>query len=251
MDTQEQPLTVEQIRARLDEIAPYKPDGPVTAVGLARQQAVEAQIAWARLLDPTQEITKKDIAIAQGAFGVAHALFALAEADPATAGKIATEIRDAWEDGGSMGEWIYAHHGQGAGEIALLADQMAVLYAAGQGTMYHESVAALRRSYAEAAAAFEKTSTKRFGSAHAEGAPRVEWEAYAGNLMAANFAYTLAAVLGEAAKFGPEAQQHLANLADNLITNGDDEDRNADVMPAEKQADSSVAPADTEPGGTS
>jgi hypothetical protein len=116
-----------RIRKRLDEIAPYPPDGAVTALALARQQAAEAQIAWARMMGMSHPITMQDIVIAHGCFGVAHTLLALHEADPAKADAVAAQIRDAWEDGGGVGEWIWEHHGGHAREIAGLADKLAEL----------------------------------------------------------------------------------------------------------------------------
>jgi len=63
----------------------------------------------------------------------------------------------------------------------------------------------------------------------AHGAPS---DAYTAALMAANYAYTLAALLGVAHReFGSEVSGRLADLADGILTNGDDSGRNADVMP--------------------
>jgi hypothetical protein len=127
--TDESALTAEQIRERLNEIAPYSPGDPVTAVGLARQQAIEAQIAWARMMDTDTPITMRDIALVQGCFGTARALLALAEADPAGADEVAAQIRNAFEDGGDIGEWLWQIHGEHAREISALATQLAVLAA--------------------------------------------------------------------------------------------------------------------------
>jgi hypothetical protein len=51
--------------------------------------------------------------------------------------------------------------------------------------------------------------------------------------MASGYAYTLAAVLAHAArKFGPDVAHGLGGLADDILMNGDDDNINADVMPA-------------------
>lgn len=113
-----------QIRRRLEEIAPLRTSGAVTAVGLARQQAVEAQIAWSRMTGMDHPITMQDIAILHGCFGTAHALLALAEAAPAKADEVADQILGAWEDGGGVGEWIWEHHGEHAQEITNLANRL-------------------------------------------------------------------------------------------------------------------------------
>ena len=45
--------------------------------------------------------------------------------------------------------------------------------------------------------------------------------------------YTLAAVLGYAAKFGDHIQNDLAFIADEILTNGDFDNLNADVIPSD------------------
>ena len=105
------------------------------------------------------------------------------------------------------------------------------------GTAYHETVTAFRKELAAEAANFHRASTELHTEAHADQAPMVTREAYLGCLMAGTYGYTLAAVLAEAARFGAEVQQHLAGVADDIITNGDDSARNADVMPAEPPKD--------------
>lgn len=118
-----------QIRERLDEIAPLQQGGRVTALSLARQQAMEARVAWARMIGTSHPITMKDIAILHGCFGTAHTLLALHEADPAKADEVAAQLLDAWEDGGGCGEWIWEHHGEHAREIVKLADRLAEITA--------------------------------------------------------------------------------------------------------------------------
>jgi hypothetical protein len=97
-------------------------------------------------------------------------------------------------------------------------------------TIYHETVTEFRAELAQSASGF-RDRTALYRGRPAAGLTGVERDAYTGCLMAGNYAYTLAAVLGEAGKFGPEVQQRLATVADDILMNGDDRDRNADVMP--------------------
>jgi hypothetical protein len=119
--------TAAEIRKRLEELAPYQSKGDVTALGIARQQAMEAQIAWARIMDTSHPISMTDIAIVHGCFATAVLLVTLAGADRAKADNLAMEIRDAWEGGGPVGEWIWEIHGHNAQEIAGLAAKLAEL----------------------------------------------------------------------------------------------------------------------------
>lgn len=67
--------------------------------------------------------------------------------------------------------------------------------------------------------------------------PRVVIDASAAAMMASSYAYTLAAILGEAGKrLGPKAGGELAFIADDLLTNGDFDGMNADVMPEGTEA---------------
>jgi hypothetical protein len=54
--------------------------------------------------------------------------------------------------------------------------------------------------------------------------------------MAYGYSYALAAILGVAEReFGPEVARRLAAGADQILTNGDFDDLNADVMPGPKE----------------
>lgn len=65
---------------------------------------------------------------------------------------------------------------------------------------------------------------RRFEAAMVDGAPNP------GDCMAGSYAYTLAAVLKAAETgFGPEVAQSLAEVAAEVLENGDFEDWNADV----------------------
>lgn len=104
-----------------------------------------------------------------------------------------------------------------------------------QATPYHETVDDLRRELASEAETFRKRAELHC-VVFQRGEPEPtapERDAYIGSLMAGNYAYTLAAVLKVAGEdFGPEVCERLACVADDILTNGDDHDRNADVMPA-------------------
>lgn len=108
-------------------------------------------------------------------------------------------------------------------------------------TPYHASVNDFRRELAGESAMFHKRmgphrdvafaamTAKRAGQEHAP-LSQAEEDAYIGCLMAGSYAYTLAAVLRVAEQeFGREVVVRLACVADDIITNGDDHDRNADV----------------------
>ena len=57
-------------------------------------------------------------------------------------------------------------------------------------------------------------------------------DAWLASVSAGNYAYTLAAVLGVAEReFGHDIAARLACVADDVLINGDDHDRNADVNP--------------------
>jgi hypothetical protein len=109
-------------------------------------------------------------------------------------------------------------------------------------TAYHETVTDLRRTLVKAAEEWHKTNEHYFGLMHAQPpseTPAEIRDAYAGSLMAAGYAYTLAAILGVAErKFGPEVAKRLAFDTDEILTNGDFDDLNADVMPGPAESNS-------------
>jgi hypothetical protein len=110
-------------------------------------------------------------------------------------------------------------------------------------TTYHESVKDFRRGLAESAVMFHGFKDKHSGAFTAAAKARREGQidahgaasdAYTASLMAGHYAYTLAAILGIAEReFGEQVADRLANAADNILTNGDDRECNADVMPTE------------------
>jgi hypothetical protein len=116
---------INEIHDRLDVLAPYPSIGDVTAKGLARYLAKQAQVSWSRGMNGPGHLTPAEVARMVSEFAAAHALLALADSDPARADLVATQIRDAWEDGGGVGEWTWDHLGLDAGKIAALANELA------------------------------------------------------------------------------------------------------------------------------
>lgn len=142
----------------------------------------------------------------------------------------------------------------GAAEQALSEHLTAVGKPPYEGTGYHDSIASLRRELAGDAGWFRKmgephkkivnTWLLRPHGAVPAGTPesgkpaQVVIDADVACLMASTYAYTLAAVLGAVhKKFGTEAAREIAWVADDILMNGDDSDRNADVMPAAEDAE--------------
>jgi hypothetical protein len=109
-----------------------------------------------------------------------------------------------------------------------------------QGTSYHASVDDFRRCLAKAYLQWgqdrEKYGKLVYPSRREDGGKPTDAErdAYAASMMAASYAYTLAAVIKLAGQdFGQEVALALANEADNLLMNGDDDPGwNADVIPS-------------------
>lgn len=105
-----------------------------------------------------------------------------------------------------------------------------------EGTGYHDSIADFRRELAGSADEFRKRMEPyrvKVFAVGAEKADPADATAYMACLMASSYAYTLAAVLGAVhKKFGTDAAREIAWIADDILENGDDEDRNADVRPA-------------------
>ena len=71
-------------------------------------------------------------------FAAAHALYALDASDPALGTQAALEIRNAWDDGAGVGEWLWEHLGSAAcAEIGPLADEMGALRKPADGLLAH------------------------------------------------------------------------------------------------------------------
>jgi alkanesulfonate monooxygenase SsuD/methylene tetrahydromethanopterin reductase-like flavin-dependent oxidoreductase (luciferase family) len=147
-DTKTAAERVREIRAQLDAIAPLPEQGrPVTAIALARHLAVRAQERFTMMLHPLVPVDPTQVA---AMYAAAHALLALAgsrhagpELDlgiPAAVPRAfrdchpdlaAAQIRDAWEDGGGIGEWLWDILGEKTvNAVYALVEEMAVAPAA-------------------------------------------------------------------------------------------------------------------------
>lgn len=119
-----------------------------------------------------------------------------------------------------------------------MSDETPEAPAGHRATNYHETVTDFRRELAAAAESWNRGSEHYFKLVHAQPpaeTPAEIRDAYAGTLMAYGYSYTLAAVLGVAEReFGLKVAERLAFEADEILTNGDFGDLNADVMPAGK-----------------
>jgi hypothetical protein len=116
-----------EIRAKLDAIAPLPETGDVTAMQLARHMAVRAQERWTRMLAAAGTgVDHLQLSAMLAEFATAHALGALFEAGPKAADWCAVQIRDAMEDGGAVGEWLWELLGEETSrEVAALAEELA------------------------------------------------------------------------------------------------------------------------------
>lgn len=124
-----------EINRRLDDIAPYPErtaaaTAPVLARYLAKQALVTSERATAIGGDPAVAEVRALVA----EFAAAHALLALAQADPAWADRVAGEIYGAWEDGEGVHWLTWQHLGDDAEQVALLARELAGLAKAGDVT---------------------------------------------------------------------------------------------------------------------
>ena len=102
----------------------------------------------------------------------------------------------------------------------------------GTATNYHESVDDLRRDLMKGVAFWEKVTDE-----YKDPADKVQARLLSAALMAGGYGYTLAAVLGYARKYGEHVAHDLASEADEILTNGDFEDMNADVKPGDAFGD--------------
>lgn len=99
-------------------------------------------------------------------------------------------------------------------------------------TLYHDSVDDLRRELMTSHVHYAK-EVDRYRPKALAGSDPMQVTAYMSSLSAGSYCYTLAAILGHAAdKFGQEVADELGRLADDILTNGDDDNINADVRPA-------------------
>jgi len=97
---------------------------------------------------------------------------------------------------------------------------------------YYETVDDLRRELVEVVQQWRLIKDTHRIARYDENAPQVQRDAYLTGLMAGNYAYTLAAVLGVAQReFGNAVASRLTSVAAGILTNGDGSDLNADVVP--------------------
>lgn len=116
-----------EIRAELDKLAPYPAEGPVKAQDFARYLAMEAQVMFARYMDASHDPSLTEVVSLQGFYAASCALMSWAEADVTRgeADECAQDIRDAFESGGAIPEWVYEHLGSDAERINDLARELA------------------------------------------------------------------------------------------------------------------------------
>jgi hypothetical protein len=118
-----------EIHRRLHQIAPGPgDDGSVTAAALATFMAGQAQVQWTQHIsngwasDAPLDVGAVRLMTAQ--YAAAHALQAIASATEQLAA-LPAKIRDAWEDGGGVGEHLFDILGKDTtGQIAELATKL-------------------------------------------------------------------------------------------------------------------------------
>jgi hypothetical protein len=153
MSTETPPMTREEIRARLVEIAPW-PDRDPAPEAVARWLAVHAQREWvAHILPATmpggpEHLDVAAVAKMNAQFAAAHALLALIGTGREE--QVAREIVLAWSGGGAEGMWLWEHLGH-------LGVDPAEVTRLEQARMALEGEGVEARSRAEAAEAMLRT----------------------------------------------------------------------------------------------
>ncbi|WP_433520074.1 hypothetical protein ACQP2T_63780 (plasmid) [Nonomuraea sp. CA-143628] len=99
-------------------------------------------------------------------------------------------------------------------------------------TNYHESVDHLRRDLMKGNAHWGKVAEHYSDIPEDKERVPSEAAAFAAASMAGSYGYTLAAILGYARKYGERVAHDLAFEADEILTNGDFEAMNADILVA-------------------
>lgn len=140
-ETTATPDTLEGVRDRLREIAPFpKADSADLARDLSRYLAVTAIRRDARcaelVLAGDVEVARDLHAALAGEFAALHLLEAMRRGDAHSPSAAAAQVLDAWQDGGGIGEWLW-EHGQALGvdpdEVSKLAEAEARLEGLGLG----------------------------------------------------------------------------------------------------------------------
>lgn len=99
-------------------------------------------------------------------------------------------------------------------------------------TNYHASVDHLRRDLMKGNAHWEEVVKQYADTPEGQERTKAEAAAFMAAMMAGSYSYTLAAILGYARKYGERVAHDLAFEVDELLTNGDSEAMNADVIVA-------------------
>lgn len=141
------------------------------------------------------------------------------------------------------GDWLVKDAGGGVtvmrdAEFNARYEQTPVLD--GTATNYHESIDHLRRSLMKGNAHWEKVAEQYSNFSEEKARVPSEAAAFAAASMAGSYSYTLAAILGYARKYGEHVAHDLAFEADEILTNGDFEDMNADVKPGDAESSTST-----------
>jgi hypothetical protein len=271
---------IAEIRAQISAIAPVPNDGPVDAATMARNLAVCAQERWTRQFAGAGMDRDQAVLICTE-FAAATALYALAASErpgpelplgvePAIPqvvrdmkpGNVAAWIRACQDDGSSVGEFLYEFLGaETHAEVVRLAGEMAEAAAqepaatvddAEPGTPYHDTLTAFRRSLIESHLMWDgmqepyRAIVMAWHAEHRENPetprpPEPVMDAYAATMMAANYAYAIAAMIKVAQRdLGADAAARIAGAADDILTNGDFDALNADVFRTGEQPGSTA-----------
>lgn len=105
-----EPDALAGIYARYREIAPdADPKSPDPSEALAVSLLVHAQRDYTRTLSPAATLDYAMIGAMCARFAAAHMLAWLRANQPEAAVRLSGEIASAWDDGGSIGEWLWEH----------------------------------------------------------------------------------------------------------------------------------------------
>lgn len=126
--TAETKPTVADIRHQLSAVASLPAEGEtVTARQMARHFAVRAAERGRKQLDPGygSDLDVRELACMVAEYAAAHALHMFANVSAAHADIAADQIKDAMDDGGGIGEWLWEMLGAETSEqVARLTDQL-------------------------------------------------------------------------------------------------------------------------------
>ena len=116
--TAPEPLTAEQIYARLEEIAPVPRMGTpdraralaktITVAAVRRNHRHLAPFAWGND-EASARLEHESVSVLCYEFATLHLLMASLNGRGVSVNGLAAEIADAWEDGGAIGEWLWGY----------------------------------------------------------------------------------------------------------------------------------------------